>query len=257
MEKSHLLLRRLDEIGRSLGHSGHALALIGLGSVGTDLDRLDAWSDLDFFAIVEEGHKGRLVDDLGWIEAVSPIAFAYRNTPDGHKVLFADGVFCEMAVFEQAELAGIPFSRGRIVWKQPWVDDSIAVPARPEPGPPARTTGWLLGEALTNLLVGLSRFRRGEKLSAMRLVQGHAVDRLIELAQMVEEERPAPRDAFNPDRRVELRLPELARELPGLTQGYDRTPESALAILSFLERHFEVNAPIASAIRDSCPPSGS
>lgn len=249
MDQGHLL-RRLEEIGGSLERSGHTLALIGLGSVGADLDRLDAWSDLDFFAVVEDGHKGRFVDDLGWLEAVSPIAFAFRNTPDGHKVLFADGVFCEMAVFEPAELVGIPYSRGRIVWKQPWVDDALAVPVRPEPTPPVRTVGWLLGEALTNLLVGLGRFRRGEKLSAMRLVQGHAMDRVVELAALAEQEQPGQRDPFNPDRRAELRFPALAMELQRLAQGYDRTPESALAILSFLERHLEVNAPIAAAIRD-------
>jgi len=31
------LLTRLDEIGRSLEQSGHALALLGLGSVGQEL----------------------------------------------------------------------------------------------------------------------------------------------------------------------------------------------------------------------------
>ena len=35
------LLYQLDEIGRSLEQSGHALALIGLGSTGLELDRLD------------------------------------------------------------------------------------------------------------------------------------------------------------------------------------------------------------------------
>ena len=43
------LLERLDRIGAVLRDSGHALALIGLGSVGLERDRLDAWSDLDFF----------------------------------------------------------------------------------------------------------------------------------------------------------------------------------------------------------------
>ncbi len=49
------LLKRLDEIGLSLERSGHGLALLGLGSVGLELDRIDAYSDLDFFAIVEAG----------------------------------------------------------------------------------------------------------------------------------------------------------------------------------------------------------
>ena len=39
------LLKRLDEIGQSLERSGHALALLGLGSVGLELDRLDSYSD--------------------------------------------------------------------------------------------------------------------------------------------------------------------------------------------------------------------
>ena len=47
---THFLLKRLDDIGQSLERSGHALALIGLGSVGVELDRLDSYSDLDFFA---------------------------------------------------------------------------------------------------------------------------------------------------------------------------------------------------------------
>jgi lincosamide nucleotidyltransferase B/F len=59
-----LLLKRLDEIGRSLEQSGHALALIGLGSVGLEQHRLDVYSDLDFFAIVEPGYKGHYLDNL-------------------------------------------------------------------------------------------------------------------------------------------------------------------------------------------------
>jgi hypothetical protein len=35
------LLDRLDAIGRSLNHHDDALALIGLGSVGLERDRLD------------------------------------------------------------------------------------------------------------------------------------------------------------------------------------------------------------------------
>jgi hypothetical protein len=53
MNDSLPLLYRLDEIGKSLEKSGHALALIGLGSVGLELERLDQYSDLDFFVIVQ------------------------------------------------------------------------------------------------------------------------------------------------------------------------------------------------------------
>ena len=39
---------------------------------------------------------------------------------------------------------------------------------------------------------------------------------------------------------------------PAWTQGYARNCESALAILSFLERNFEVNNAMADAVRELC-----
>ncbi len=56
MPSPHELLTRLDAIGASLSATDHGLALIGLGSVGLALDRLDAYADLGCFAIVEPGH---------------------------------------------------------------------------------------------------------------------------------------------------------------------------------------------------------
>ena len=246
------LLARLDDIGRALAETGQALALIGLGSVGLELDRLDAYSDLDFFAIVRPGHKGRFVERLDWLEAVAPVAYAFRNTVDGYKLLFADGIFCEFAVFEPEELAGIPFAPGRIVWKAAEVDEAIARPASMPSASGPRTAEWLLGEALSNLYVGLGRYRRGERLSAARFVQHYAVDRLLELATQIEAEQPGYRDLFVGERRVEARLPRIAAELPRFVQGYERTPESAAAILDFIERHFTVNPALAAAIRQLC-----
>ena len=96
-----------------------------------EADRLDAYSDLDFFAIVEDGSKSRYLGNLDWLSALCPIAYHYRNTPDGHKILFHDGIFCEFAVFERPELRAIPFARGRIVWRRSHVKDSIGEPVVP------------------------------------------------------------------------------------------------------------------------------
>ena len=112
--------------------------------------------------------------------------------------------------------------------------------------------GWLVGEALSNLYVGLCRYHRGEKLSAERLVQHHAVDRLLELTALVENEMPLPRDAFDHARRFERRFPALAEELPRFIQGYECTPESAREILNWLEGHFEVDRSMAQAVRQLC-----
>ena len=244
-----LLLERLDAIGAALRDSSHALALIGLGSVGLETERLDAFSDLDFFAIVEPGHKARYIDRLDWLAAAHPLVWHFRNTPDGCKALMADGVFCEFAVFEPQELDAIPFAPGRIVWKRSEVSDGLAMPRRALPPPNWPDVEWLVGEALSCLFVGLQRWHRGERMAAARFVQGHALDRLIEL----EAQRMPPAgglaDPFNRERRREQRFPELAAELPGLVPGYDRTPQAALAMLGALARRTPLPQPMVDRIR--------
>lgn len=251
MDKPALLLKRLEDIGQSLAQSGHGLALLGLGSVGQELARLDAYSDLDFFAIVEPGSKMQFLEDLSWLSRIQPIAYAFMNTADGYKLLYADGIFCEFAVFEPQEMAQIPFAAGRIVWQAAAFDATLAAPQL-QPRPSVHTTEWLLGEALTNLYVGLGRYHRGEKLTAQRFIQHYAVDRVLQLMEQLEEAQPAFRDEFAPDRRFEQRYPRMAQHLPAFIQGYAHTLASARAILAFLDAHFEVNPAMKAAISALC-----
>lgn len=244
------LLARLDAIGAALARRDGTLALIGLGSVGLETARLDAASDLDFFAIVAAGHKARFVDALDWLAEAHPLAWHFRNTADGHKALMADGVLCEFAVFEPSELAGIPFAPGRVVWKREGVDEALARPLRALPSPatlPDET--WIVGEALSCLLVGLQRWQRGERLSALRFVQSHALDRLIELDALRTPPPEAGADPFNRERRLEQRQRALAAELPALLPGYAHTPQAALALLDALRRRGAVlNAAVVARI---------
>jgi hypothetical protein len=61
--------------------------LLALGSAGLERQRLDRYSDLDFFVIVAQGYKVHYIESLDWLA-------------DGHKALMTDGIFCEFAVFE-------------------------------------------------------------------------------------------------------------------------------------------------------------
>jgi hypothetical protein len=253
MNNTNTLLARLDAIGKSLQESSHALALIGLGSVGIELERLDIYSDLDFFAIVEEGFKSHYIENLGWLSQIYPIAYRFRNTPDGYKLLFEDGIFCEFAVFEISELGTIPFTRGRIIWKQPYIEESILMPSAVSASASEANVARLVGETITNLYVGVGRFRRGEKLSAARFIQQYAVDRILELSALLEKEQSTTaKDIFSPERRFEQRFPNIAQQLPNFIQGYEYSVESAQAILAFLEENFEVNPAIANATRQLC-----
>ncbi|HEY5742309.1 MAG TPA: hypothetical protein VIS99_07190 [Terrimicrobiaceae bacterium] len=248
--KRDLLISRLNEIGASLAESNKAIALIGLGSVGVELDRLDEFSDLDFFAIVEPGLKREFLEDIWWLRSICPIAYCFRNTPDGYKLLFQDGVFCELAVFEESELSHIPFSTGRIIWKKAGVPDTLAIPQVVGNLRASPSIEWSLGEALTNLYVGVCRFCRGEKLSAMRLIQGYAIDRVLELIEEIEPHTMISPDDFAPERRFEQRQSSVAELLPSFMQGYERSLQSARSILEFLDTRFEVNQFLKHALLD-------
>jgi lincosamide nucleotidyltransferase B/F len=244
------LLQRLEAIGAAVCATGTALALLGLGSAGAETDRMDAYSDLDFFVIVQPGCKAGYLANLDWLAAVHPLAYCFLNTEDGYKALFADGIFCEFAVFEPDELVRIPFTNGRIIWKAVSFDETLCAP-KPMPAS-EHTQEWLLGEALTNLYIGLGRVRRGEVLAGSHFIQGYAVDRVLELADALEPAQGASADPFARSRRFEQRYPQTARHLPDFLQGYARNEASALAILTFLEAHFSVNPAMSAAIRGLC-----
>ena len=248
MSKGLRQLQRLDEIAAALQKKPDIQALIGLGSTGRSLERLDEYSDLDFFVVVEPGSKPAYLRNLDWLCEVHPVVFSFQNTADGFKFLFADGIFCEFAVFEPQELAEIPYAPGRIIWKRPEVPESLSQPRSAAKAPDEPNPEWLLGEALTNLYVGLCRFRRGEKLSAARFIQGYAVDRVLQLISLIEPPVQAEVDPFTPERRFEQRYPHYAAWLDQFIQGYAASPQSAQAILEFLKEHFSLNPAMEKAI---------
>lgn len=242
------LLTRLDEIARVLAARGDAIALVGVGSVGRDLDRIDEHSDIDFFAVVEDDAKQRYLDAIDWLEQAAPVVFDFENTVDGRKVLFADDVFAEYAVFTLAELRTAAFTGARVVWQRPDAPAGLADLGR-VPGPsPHDTPDYQVNEALTNLYVGLHRDARGERLSAMRLIQVNAVDRLLTYLDLVGDGAPR-QDAFAVERGAESRFAAAQLPLRDLAQGYERNRESALAILGWLETRADVSPPLAERIR--------
>lgn len=207
-------LQRLELIAGNLAQEPTALALLALGSVGRDRDRLDEHSDLDFFVIATDPE--RFLSDLGWLGET--LQWSHRDTPDGCKAL-VDGLFHEFAVFTPDRFPGVLFEPGVFVWSREGFDATSMVPTVPERPDDA----WLRREILSNLYVGLHRWLRGERLAAMRLVQVQALDNLLRLR--------GTDDPFTPARRAETSgLP-----LDVLAGGYDATPAAAAAILAAID----------------------
>ena len=242
------LVQRLDDLGAVLARRGDAIALIGLGSVGVDLDRLDDHSDLDFFVIVEDDARQRYLDSIDWLEELSPVAFSFANTLDGRKVLFADRLYVEYAVFTLDGVAACASPAGRIVWQRADAPAGLEAP-RLVPGPsPYDTVQWQANEALTNLYVGLHRDARGETLSATRLIQTHAVDRVLTIAGL-HAGGTGQQDVFAVERGAERRFG-AGVPLAAMVPGYERNRDAALAILGWLEAHAGVDPALAAAIRE-------
>lgn len=105
---------------------------------------MDAYSDLDFFAIVEPDAKDAFISDLAWVERVHPIAFSFQNTRDGDKVLFTDGIYAEYAVLTLDQLPRLPIHGGRIVWQADGFRvDPVAMRYQPPASPEPHTVEWL------------------------------------------------------------------------------------------------------------------
>ena len=69
----------------------------------------------------------------------------------------------------------IPTEQGRVIWQATGFDASARAVKPPTISEPRRVD-WLVGEIVTNLYAGLCRFRRGERLAAMR-------ERIVELSE--------------------------------------------------------------------------
>ena len=61
-----------------LKDSKQALALLALGSCGTERERLDQYSDLDFFVIVKDDYKQAYIQDLTWLSKLEPLHFTTK-----------------------------------------------------------------------------------------------------------------------------------------------------------------------------------
>lgn len=238
---------RLGALAASLERQPGTLALLGLGSTGLHDGRMDRYSDLDFFVIAQPDAQQHLLDDIGWLRDAAPVAYDFENSSYGRKVLFTDGVFAEYAVFTEAELDGIAEPSARVLWSRDPDRDWNEVRTRPVP------RGWRhdhaafhVGEALTNLYVGLLRERRGERLTAMRFVQVYAVDRVLAL-QAARSDAGTGRDPYGLERRAETWAAGVPLE--SFCPGYTGNVAAASAILDWLESHESPSSVMVQALR--------
>jgi hypothetical protein len=158
-------------------------------------------------------------------------------------------------VFTLDELRASSYPPGRMVWKRDDAPDGLE--RGRVPGPSTYDSAeYQVNEALTNLYVGLHRDLRGERLSAMRFIQVHAVDRLLTFLYLTESSGSPKQDAFVVERGAEKRFARDVLPLAAMAPGYDRNAEAALAMLEWLEARVDVSEALATSIRRLALESG-
>lgn len=240
--KEKRLFQRLEDLALTLSNKKHALALLALGSVGVETDRADEFSDLDFFVIVEDEYKQIYIDDLSWLSDTFPLAYQFKNTKDGFKVLFEDGIYGEFAVFGQSDMPFVTQPHGRLIWKkESYQYDDLTKMKGQIPKIKSDDIDFAINEVLTNLYVGLLRTLRGERLSGYIYIESYALDRILSIVHHFEEETPIYEDAFGIERRFEKHYPEFSKKLNQMLSGYKNIGLSAEVMLNYIDSIYPIN----------------
>ena len=209
------------------------IGLIFVGSAAAT-ERVDQYSDQDFFLVVKEGAGEGFRQDLSWLPNSTNIALHPRETAHGLKVVYQNGDVLEFAVFEDSELELSTANDYRVALDRADLTARMAkIAERSIPSEVNRAQEFEL--FLSLILIGVGRARRGEVLAAEQHIKGYALDhalRLIRLAKPVDASR---KDSLNAYRRFEFDYPELGRELQDLMLRPAEESAKSLAVLVLRE----------------------
>ena len=227
-----------ESLLRTLRADPEVLGLVALGSMAAVDTLPDRWSDHDFFVIVPDGAQSRWRVARDWLPDSERILLHFQETEHGLKVVYDDGHLLEYAVFSLEELALARINRFRVLLDRADIAATLArlqTETTQAVGVARQDDRQLLGQFFTNLLVGVARFRRGERLSSLQFVHSHAVDHLLTLlARHVDAPEHALLDNLSVRRRFDRVYPALGQELAALSLL--EPPEAALGYVALAER---------------------
>lgn len=233
------------------------LAAVAVGSMAELEDNPPGpGSGHDFWIVTRPGAQDRFRDRKRWLPEPERILLFFRETPHGMKALYDDGHLLSYAVFDPDELWLAKVVQYRVLFDR-------AEHTSPLEGIRGRSLrwaeeqgsddAWLVGQLLSALVVGVGRARRGEQLSAHKLVRAEAVELFIQLASRhLLAERGDLRDPLDPYRRFERRFPDLGPRLAAALAA--PVEAAAAAVLELAEDAFGDKrglwpAPAAQAVR--------
>jgi hypothetical protein len=230
--------RFTEELRRRLEADARVVGLVALGSMAGRDYAPDAFSDHDFFVVTRPGEQEHFRRETGWVPEAGRLVLWMRETVHGVKALFDNGHLLEFAVFSPEELHLARVNRYRVLLDRGGMEETLAAVARNTAQQGAPDDGWLLGQFLTQLLIGAGRYARGERISGHSRVKEEALRHLVRLlARHVYSEHAALLDDLDAVRRFERVFPALGQELN--TALAQEMPQAALRMLDLAERELK------------------
>jgi len=230
--------RYLERLIDTLRNDDRVIGLVGTGSTSLGGGRdPDDWSDHDLWLVVADGAEEDFRTDPSWLPDSGRIVLWMRETRHGMKGVYDDGHFVEPAVFRADELEVTRVNDCEVLLGPPWLEGRMEqIRAATVAGTARRDRGFLAGQFVTNLLVGVGRYARGERLSGHDFVKVQGAGHLLELAAgVLEPAEPGVVDDLTAWRRVERAFPLLAAEVDDALLL--AVPRAAEALLDAAERH--------------------
>lgn len=244
---SVLLLQRLSQISEGLKDIGGVIGIVGLGSIGSDKNRLDKYSDLDFFVIVSPDIQEQMIESTNWLSSVRELDFVFKNSDHGCKALYHDGIYIEYAVFTLEQYRNWKIPGGRVLWTKDCDELFAITDAGRLMQKSLKAESFYINETLSNVYVGLLRLHRGEKLNATRFIQSFAIDNILELLDKRHRGKTR-QDFFVLDRRIESRISDVEDLLKIFVTGYTSNVLAAKAIIDWLNQNYPCNQSMVARI---------
>ena len=205
----------------TLAADERVLAIVAIGSL-VQSERVDSWSDHDFWVITTTAAQSDFLNNLSWLPDHQAIVLALRPAQQYYTVLYDFGHIAEFAVFGPHDLARGRLNDYRILFDKADITSqvqAIAAQVHQERQDSINDSATTFGHFLITLCTGVGRAARGERLSAYTYIFQYAVDALLQLVtQHIPAQRSEGADSFEPRRRFEQRYPELGAKLVQLGQ---------------------------------------
>ncbi len=221
------------QLQHTASHDPQVLGLVALGSMA-NLARQDAYSDHDFFLIVQTGLQEHYRQHLAWLPDYDNMLFHFRETAHGLKVMYRNAHLIEFAVFDMDELGFARVNDYAVLVDKADLAQRMAQLQHQSEASPVDIQREFY-HFLSLLQVGAGRVARGEVLSGQIFIKTYALGHLLRLLAALKPNATMNRlDNLDVYRRFEQVYPEWGQEL----QGYLLQPpiECALNLLAFIVR---------------------